>query len=72
MLRARPVGSVLVGDRAAIGASNPEGFLRKVVSVAQAADKTVVITDHATLLDAAPSIDFWRHGERVDHGGLQL
>ena len=35
-------------------------------------DKTVVITDHATLLDAAPSIDFWRHGERVDHGGLQL
>lgn len=57
-LMQRPAGSVLVGDRAIHSAGNPEGFLRKVVSVSQSGDKVIVQTKQATLLDATKSVQF--------------
>ncbi len=58
-ISARPKGSVLVGDRSSLpNSQNPQGFLRKVKAVTQDATGTVVTTDPATLLDAAPTIQF--------------
>ena len=51
-------GDILVGDRQADGSSgkNPDGFLRRVTSVAQSDDGVVVMTTPATLQEAVDKL----------------
>jgi hypothetical protein len=51
-------GNILMSDRQRIGTGgkNPEGFLRKVVSVAQEADGVVVMTEPAMLQEAVDNL----------------
>lgn len=57
-LAAHKPGDILLSDRAgARGAGkNPEGFLRRIVSIAQAPEGTVVMTSSATLQEAVDSL----------------
>ena len=50
----RPVLYVLAGVNGA--GTNPEGFLRRIVSIAQAPEGTVVMTSPATLQEAVDSL----------------
>jgi hypothetical protein len=50
--RGLPVGSIFVGARGATSGKNPDGFLRRVSSVAVEGDALVVMTTPATLTDA--------------------
>lgn len=49
---------ILIGDRADTGTKNPEGFLRRVVSVEKNGNTTVVMTQPATLQEAVEELDF--------------
>lgn len=54
-----PAGTILVGDRqATTGGKNPDGFLRKVVSVATTSEGVVVTTADAYLTDAVKNGSF--------------
>jgi hypothetical protein len=54
-----PAGTILVGDKQSTpGGKNPDGFLRKVVSVATTAEGVVVTTDVAYLTDAVKDGSF--------------
>ena len=54
-----PVGQVLVGDRQSkAGGKNPDGFLRKVVSVSTTSEGVVVQTEDAVLTDAVEEGSF--------------
>jgi hypothetical protein len=54
-----PVGGVLVGDRQSkAGGKNPDGFLRKVLSVATTSEGVVVTTEDAALTDAVEDGSF--------------
>lgn len=57
-LAAHKPGDILLSDRQKPGTSgrNPEGFLRRVTSVSQAAEGTVVMTAAATLQEAVDSL----------------
>jgi hypothetical protein len=57
-LSARKPGDILLADRQKPGTSgkNPEGFLRRVQSVSQAPEGTVVMTASATLQEAVDSL----------------
>ncbi len=58
-IAAAPVGGVLVGDRQSKpGGKNPDGFLRKVVSVSTTAEGLVVATEDAVLTDAVEDGSF--------------
>ncbi len=50
-------GQVLIGERG-VDTKNPEGFLRKVVAVAEQGGDYVVTTEAATLVDAFAELDF--------------
>lgn len=50
-------GQVLIGERG-VDARNPEGFLRKVVTVSEAGADLLVTTEAATLVDAFAALDF--------------
>ncbi len=56
-LAAVVAGNVLIGERG-LDAKNPEGFLRKVVSVDVTASEYVVHTEAASLVDAFSALDF--------------
>lgn len=57
-LSARKAGDILVSDRQKPGTpgKNPEGFLRRVQSVSQSAEGTVVMTTPAVLQEAVDSL----------------
>ena len=57
-LSAHKPGDILLSDRQKAGTpgKNPEGFLRRVVSVTSAAEGTVVMTASATLQEAVDSL----------------
>ncbi|HSO40780.1 MAG TPA: hypothetical protein VLT33_49985 [Labilithrix sp.] len=57
-LSAHKPADILLSDRQAAGAAgkNPEGFLRRVQSVTQSAEGTVVMTTPATLQEAVDSL----------------
>ena len=57
-LSARKAGDILMSDRQASGSSgkNPDGFLRRITSVAQTADGVVVMTTPATLQEAVDTL----------------
>ncbi len=59
-LASHAAGDVLLADRQTPGTTgnNPDGFLRKVKSVSQAAEGTVVMTDPATLQEAVDLLKF--------------
>ncbi|HQP37707.1 MAG TPA: hypothetical protein PLI95_21130 [Polyangiaceae bacterium] len=58
-LLTRKAGDILVGDRQSkAGGKNPQGFLRKVVSVTQEGEAIVVTTQPALLTDALKSGSF--------------
>ena len=56
-LASAEVGQVLIGERGP-GANNPQGFLRKIVSVRAEGSEYVVHTSSATLVDAFSELDF--------------
>jgi hypothetical protein len=54
-----PVGTILVGDRQSkAGGKNPDGFLRKLLSVATTSEGVVVQTEDAYLTDAVEDGSF--------------
>jgi hypothetical protein len=50
--RALAAGSIFVGARGAAASKNPDGFLRRVVSVSEEGGALVVVTTRASLTDA--------------------
>jgi hypothetical protein len=57
-LASHRAGDILVGDRADGNERNPDGFLRRVVSITKEGDTTVVMTQPATLQEAADELIF--------------
>ena len=57
-LSAHKPGEILLADRAGVNGAgkNPEGFLRRIASIAQAPEGTVVMTTPATLQEAVDSL----------------
>lgn len=58
-LSAHKAGDILMSNRQAAGTSgnNPDGFLRRVTSITQAPEGTVVMTSAATIDEALESLD---------------